>query len=470
MTDSAPPSGNADFILNAARSNYEAFFRVMMEENYELTAHHVALAKILNEVAHGLASGQPYRARHIVSFPPRFGKSTETVMYYLPYLLGLWPRMDSMVVANNDGLVRGFSVFVQELLRDERYRAIFPGTAMHARYTASDDWRTTAWGRQIFSGIGAGLAGRGANILIVDDPHPNLEAADSMTQTEKVFSTFQNDLVSRLDPVRQAVIIISTRQSPMDLIGRLITGPTAAEWKFHSFPICDEDEHSIWPARFTDVWIQQQKAEIGNRSFQSQYLCRPFIKTDNSIDRESWQWIEPEMLPTDGIRWFWGLDPAATTKTKSDYSALARVGIRGSGTTAVLYLDAGLYGRWAWPEAKMRISETVRKAPAPVGMEAVSVFKTAFAELRETLAGTVHVSMVPADGDKLARAWGWLSLHHVGRVKLVRRPSSAKWFGELMTECEGLGSKSIHDDLVDAVGIAYTMAKRGGGGIKSFTV
>ena len=442
--------------LQEARTRYESYIAVTAP-HLILSPTHRRLCRLLDDVVH-------FRKRRvIISCPPRFGKSEFAVRRFIPYAFGVDPKLGFMLTANQDKLVDGFSKAAQLNMGEDTYHAIFPGVEVDPYRSAVGNWCTLQGGNVLTFGINSGINGFGCNILIVDDPLGNREQADSQAITEKIWETWQNTLYSRLDPIRNAILIIATRQSPNDLIGKLCAGETAGEWEVFSFPICDDDEESIFPERFSNEWIQAQKKAVGAREWQSQYLCRPYIKTDHSVDRNSWKWIAREKLPVD-IRWCYGIDLATTTKTKSDRTSICRYGKDPRGN---YYVDGGIMFKEGWNICKPILLRYIMNAPAPVGFEDVSGFKTAASELRDSLAGVCPVFGVPAQADKMSKAWAWISLHSIGKFFLVENPGAAKWYAELLYEAESFGSRSVKDDVLDSISVAHENSRRFGGAVKS---
>ena len=445
-------------IFAFAREDYAAFLALCAPE-LDMTEDHRRLCGLLMDIA------RFRRRRVIVSCFPGFGKSTLSAKYFVPWVLGNDPEMKIIQTANSDDLVYDFSQFQRMVMKGAEYRAIFSGLELNAGVDAAKKWKTMRGGVVQSFGIQAGILGVRSNLIIVDDPFANGASAKSPAMQERIYSIFRNTLLGRnSDPHKDAIVIIASRQAPGDLIGRLMAGADAAEWEIFSFPIvgmnpqADDFGKSRWPTRYNDEWVAKRRAAVGNEEWMTQYLCVPVLPSENSIRREMWKFVEPEHVP-DGVRWYYGLDLAVTTRMQSDNSSVARLGrsVRGD-----WYIDGGMYGKWKWPETKQHTMNFVGHRPAPLGVEAVGGFRAASAELRESLAGRLQVIDVPCAVDKMAGAWQWLSLLSQGKLFLVNNAYSKAWFDELLYEAESFGSTLAHDDVLDSVTVAYTLATRYG--------
>ncbi|MDA0989682.1 MAG: phage terminase large subunit [Verrucomicrobia bacterium] len=428
-----------------ARGRYRSFIQATAPQ-LAMTEFHSMLCRSLQRVADGECQ------RLILSCPPRHGKTTFALRRLVPYLLGHNPASEVILAGHSWELVKGHSRAIREAMQAPVYRDIFPDATLAEDSAALECWQTKAGGCVLSAGVGAGIVGRGAHVGIIDDIHPSQEAADSRVLTEKTYEWFKSSFLTRLYP-EAACIVIASRWSNGDLIGRILASETAAEWDILSFPVWARHGNPLWPDRFNREWIEQTRKRVGERVFSAQYLCAPRVKTDNAVERDWWQYIEPAQLPY-GIRWVRGFDPATSTKTSADYSATCRVG---RDRDRNFYIDAAWFGRLAWPQMKTRLISMVvaDSVKPPLHVEAVAGFKVAASELKSALSGVCRVRELRVSRDKLSRALPWVAQVEAGRVYLVNTPGNEPFFDELLYEAESLGAASVHDDCVDAVSIAF---------------
>ncbi len=159
--------------------------------------------------------------RLMIFMPPRSGKSTIASQYFPSWVLGHHPDWEIIASSYAVSLPLGFSRKNRALVQEPRYHQVFPDTRLDQNNQAADGWFTTAGGMYLPAGVGGGITGKGAHILVIDDPIKDAEEADSETVQEKIWEWWDSTAKTRLSP-GGGVLIFHTRWSDRDLAGRLI--------------------------------------------------------------------------------------------------------------------------------------------------------------------------------------------------------------------------------------------------------
>ena len=183
---------------------------------YKPAAHHDLIAEKLEGVAYGRID------RLMINMPPRHGKSELASRRFPAWLLGINPEIEIVVASYNADKAREFGYEVRDIVRSQEYRALFPGVTLKEDSRAADRWNTDSGGSFRAVGIGTSLTGRGADVLLIDDPIKDDEEADSELRRERIWSWYSSVAYTRLSPGGR-VVVIQTRWHEDDLTGRLLT-------------------------------------------------------------------------------------------------------------------------------------------------------------------------------------------------------------------------------------------------------
>lgn len=299
------------------------------------------------------------------------------------------------------------------------------------------------------------------NCLIVDDPVKNAEEAASETYRERAWEWWLSTAYTRLEPGGGA-ILVQTRWHEDDLAGRLIAQSDAGveHWEVLRLPaIAEEDDpigraegEALWPQRYDLAALEQIRASVGPYVWSALYQQRPQPREGNLIKRG---WFHIEDAAPEGLRWVRCWDLAASEKTTADYTAGVRAARDAEGR---LWLADMVRGRWAWPDARRIILQTMALEPGvPVGVEATGFQLAAFQDLmRQPEAFNRSVRPLHVDRDKVSRAQPWIARAQAGLVTLVR----GAWVPEFLAEATSFPT-GRHDDMVDAVSAAVAMLGAG---------
>jgi len=262
--------------LKAASSGMLGFANAVYP-GFKVGPHHRKLAKIFEDVIAGK------KKRVIINIAPRMGKSEFSSYLFPAYFLGKFPEKKIIMGTHTAGLSEDFGRRVRNLIDSEEYAEVFNQTIVAADQKAAGKWSTSAGGQYYAAGVGGALAGRGADLFVIDDPHSEQDVkTNSRLAFDTAWSWFQTGPLQRLMP-GGAIIVIMTRWSLLDLTGRLIDyqtkNPEAVPWEIVELPAIlnedTEDEKSLWPEQWPLHALKQAKASMDPQYWNAQYMQQP---------------------------------------------------------------------------------------------------------------------------------------------------------------------------------------------------
>lgn len=213
--------------------------------------------------------------RLMLLLPPRHGKSELASRRFPAFVLGRHPQKEFISVSANADLATDFGRDVRNLINGQEYKAIFK-TALAEDSQAKNKWRTEAGGGYYAVGVGGQFMGRGADILLIDDPFASMLDAESETKREEVWKWYTGTAYNRLE-ANGAIILINHRMHEEDLSGRIMAQAAAGGDKFEivKMPALDESGNALWHERFPPEAIERQRANSIPRYFSSLYQQDP---------------------------------------------------------------------------------------------------------------------------------------------------------------------------------------------------
>ena len=422
---------------------------------YKVGPHHRKLARIFEEIAHGK------KKRVIVNIAPRHGKS-EMISYLAPaWFLGKYPQKKVIMASHTADLAVNFGRRVRNLVGSELYHDIFPSVELQADSKSASRWGTNANGEYFAIGVGGALAGRGADLFIIDDPHSEQEAKQGRADVfEPAWEWFQSGPVQRLMP-GGAIIVVMTRWSKMDLTGKIIDhmmkNDDSDQWEVVEFPAILNDK-PLWPEFWTLDELLAKKASMDVRYWQSQYMQQPTSEEGALIKREWWNIWEKENPPNCEFV-IMSLDAAQEKNNRADYNALTTWGVFFNEETKnynVILLNS-IKERMEYPELKKRVLEEYNDwKPDSFIVEKKSNGAALYQEMRRM--GVPMMEFTPGKGqDKISRVNSITDLFASGIVWAPDR----RWAYEVIEECNDFPS-GTHDDLVDSTSLALMRFRQGG--------
>jgi len=446
--------------LAAAQDNMLGF-ATSVYPGFKIGPHHKKLAKIFTDVIEGK------KKRVIINIAPRMGKSEFSSYLFPAYFLGKYPGKKIIMGTHTAGLSEDFGRRIRNLLDTEEYREIFPATVVADDQKAAGKWSTSVGGQYYAAGVGGALAGRGADLFVIDDPHSEQDVkTNSRLAFDTAWSWFQTGPLQRLMP-GGAIIIIMTRWSLLDLTGKLIDyqikNPESIPWEIVELPAIlnegTENEKSLWPEQWPLSSLKATKASLDPKYWNAQYMQQPTSDNSAIVSRKHWRIWEGEDPPScDYVIQSW--DTAFETKNNSDYSACTTWGVwyneEEGNSPQVILLDA-FKARMAFPELK----ETAHKHYKEWDPDAFIVEKKAAGAplIQELRAMGIPVQeFSPSRGnDKMVRLNAVADLFTSGKVWAP----DTRWAREVIEEVASF-PVGEHDDFVDTTTQALLRYRQGG--------
>jgi len=422
---------------------------------YIVGPHHRRLAKIFEEIADGK------KKRVIVNIAPRHGKS-ELISYLAPsWFLGKYPHKKVIMASHTADLAVNFGRRVRNLVGSEGYRDIFPQIELQADSKSASRWGTNFNGEYFAIGVGGALAGRGADLFIIDDPHSE---QDAKTGRPDVFlpawEWFQSGPLQRLMP-GGAIIIVMTRWSKLDLTGQIIAQMGREEgvdpWEVVEFPAILDDK-PLWGAFWTLEELLAKKAGMDIRYWEAQYMQNPVSQEGALIKREWWRIWDKDAPPSCEFI-IMSLDAAQEANNRADFNALTTWGVFFNEETKnynILLLNS-IKQRMEFPELKKLVLEEYKEwEPDAFVVEKKSNGAALYQEFRRM--GIPVGEFTPGKGqDKISRVNAVSDLFSAGIVWAPDR----RWAREVIEECNDFPS-GTNDDLVDSTTQALMRFRQGG--------
>jgi predicted phage terminase large subunit-like protein len=420
--------------------------------------HHAKMAKAFEEVANGTCK------RLIINMPPRHTKS-EFASYMLPsWFLGKYPHKKVIQTSHTAELAVGFGRKVRNLVDSEAYKRVFPDVELQSDSKAAGRWNTNHGGDYFAIGIGGAVTGKGADLLIIDDPHSEQEAALAQFNPEiydKTYEWYTSGPRQRLQP-GGAIVIVMTRWSLRDLTAQVIKAAAARggdEWKVIEFPAILDSGRPLWPEFWSLKELEVLREELPNSKWQAQYMQQPTSDSSAIIKREWWKvWPHENPPQCEFIIQSW--DTAHEKKTVNDYSACTTWGVwfneEDNMNPHVILLDA-YKERLEFPALKKKAYEMYQEyEPDTCLIEKKAAGAPLIQELRWMGLSVAEYS--PGKGqDKISRLNSVADLFASGKVWAPE----TRWAEELVDEVASFPSGE-HDDLVDSMTLALMRFRQGG--------
>jgi len=421
-------------------------------------AHHKRMADAFERVAAGTCK------RLIINMPPRHTKS-EFASYLLPaWFLGKYPAKKVIQTSHTAELAVGFGRKVRNLVDSEIYHDIFPELVLQADSKAAGRWNTSKGGDYFAIGVGGAVTGKGADVLIIDDPHSEQEAAMAASNPEvydKVYEWYTSGPRQRLQP-GGAIVIVMTRWASRDLTGQVTKAAAARggeEWEIIEFPAILPSGNPLWPQFWSLDELSTLQKELPNSKWQAQYQQNPIGNESAIVKRDWWKWWEHAEPPKcEYILQTW--DTAFEKNQRADYSAGTTWGIfnlnEDHGLPNIILLNT-YKKRVEWVDLKRDVLKEYQDwEPDGLLIEKKATGAPLIYELRSM--GIPVQEYTPSKGqDKIARLNSVSDIIASGKVWIPQ----TRWAEELVDEIAAFPSGE-HDDLVDATTLALMRFRQGG--------
>jgi predicted phage terminase large subunit-like protein len=420
-------------------------------------SHH----KIMSDAFERVANGELKRL--IINMPPRHTKS-EFASFLLPaWFLGKFPQKKIIQTAHTAELATGFGRKVRNLVSSEQYQKVFQ-TKLSSDSKAAGRWNTNVGGDYFAIGVGGAVTGKGADLLIIDDPHSEQEAKQGNPAVfDNVYEWFTSGPRQRLQP-GGAIIIVMTRWAKRDLTGQILKNSDkdgVDQWEVIDFPAIMPNGNPLWPGFWSKTALESLKAELPVAKWEAQYQQNPTSEEGAIIKREHWM-IWDKKTPPDCEYIIQSWDTAFEKNNRADYSACTTWGVfqhpnkNGDLKANIILLDA-FKERMEFPELKRRALDVYREyEPDTLIVEKRAAGAPLIYEMRKM--GIPVAEYTPGKGnDKISRVNAISALFE---SSMVWCPET-RWAEEVMDELASFPNGD-HDDLVDSSSQALMRFRLGG--------
>jgi hypothetical protein len=421
--------------------------------------HHKIMAQKFEDIASGKLK------RLIINMPPRHTKS-EFSSFLLPsWFIGRFPHKKIIESSHTGDKALEFGRKTRNLVASPQFNEIFPGVELRADSKAAGSWSTNKGGSYFAVGVGGAVAGYGADLMIIDDPHSEQDGKNLNTAAfDAAWDWYMTGPRQRLQP-GGSIILVMTRWSKRDLTGRLldyaVKNPSADQWEVIEFPAIMPSGKPVWPEYWSLEELLKTKATIHPRFWAAQYQQEPTSSESAIIKKEWWQLWESDHPPEcEFVIQSW--DTAFTVNTRSDYSACTTWGVfykedrTGKMAPNVILLDS-FKEKMEFPELKEVAFKHYKEFnPDTLVVEAKASGNSLIQELRNM--GIPVQEFIPVKGnDKITRVNAVADLFASG---VIWCPDT-RWAHELIDETADFPNGE-HDDLVDSMTCALARYRQGG--------
>jgi len=432
----------------AATSDPGAFAAYASGGTWQTAPHIEHILGYLRDVAAGT------ERRVEVFAPPRHSKS-ETLKYFAAWWLGRNPDKTVIVASYNDDLAADFGRAVRRILN--AYGAELFGVTLAADSSAVNRFSISDHDGGLYAvGVGGSMTGRGADLLIVDDVIKSDVEALSDTTQRRHWNWWRSVVLPRMQP-GAAMIVVGTRWSEDDLLGRLAEGGTFTVVRLPAVaeeddPLGREPGEALWPAMYPTDVLAKIRAEQGGFWWAAQYQGTPQPVSGNLFNREFFRTytesdgnyhLGSRHIPVDECVRFAICDTALSERKTADYTVIGMFALT-PGRDLVLL--ERWRGRYTGPDQVKLIRRVYDEwEPAYIGVEAASPGLHTIQELQADL----PVRQLRAEGDKVARATTAATYLEQGKVWFPKAEWRDEWDAELVTF-----PHAKHDDQVDVLSYA----------------
>lgn len=396
--------------------------------------------------------------RLMLFMPPRHGKSTLASIGFPAFHLGQHPDHEIISCSYSGSLAMKFSRKVRSILREGQYAALFPDTQLDPDSQSAEEWLTTEGGGYVAAGVGGGITGKGAHVMIIDDPVKNREDAESAIVQESTRDWYTSTAYTRLAP-GGGILIILTRWNDNDLAGWLLSEMSAGgePWEIVNYPaIAEEDEtyrdkgEALHPERYPLEALMRIQRAVGPRDWAALFQQNPTPATGDYFTAGALRYYNSAELDLKSLRYYQAWDLAIGKNDRNDFTAGITVGIDRLDNMYIVDMVRGKYGGMEIVEKILDSYELWK--PSMVGIEkghiemAIGPFLEKRVRERKLFEAYFH-DLKTGRRDKEARARAIQGRLQQGKVFM---PKDSHFTADLVAEMLRFPNGQ-HDDQVDAL-------------------
>lgn len=424
---------NDEAALTLAHNHLLAYVRLQFP-GYAIGDHHRRIAEALMAVECGEVR------RLIIQAPPRHGKSMLTSEYFPAWYLGRNPGSYVICATYGQELADDFGRKVRNQMRGDEHRVTFPACRLSEDSQSASRFGTTIGGSYFALGVGGAATGRGADLLVVDDPLKGREEADSETYRRRLKDWYASVAYTRLMP-GGAIVIMATRWHEDDLIGWVLSEHAHEQWQVLDLPALDDHGRALWPEHYDAAALDRIRRTIGSREWEALYMQRPSPETGDYFRRD---WFRRYETAPKHLR-IYGASDYAVTADGGDWTEHGVFGLDPDGD---LYLRDWWSGQTAsdqWVETQLDLvdrwkPQTWIGESGPI-RRAVEPFLVRRMRERRSLC---RLEWLPSVHDKPTRARSFQAMAASGMVYLPREEWADRLLSQLLVFPVG-----VADDKVD---------------------
>jgi predicted phage terminase large subunit-like protein len=442
MTQSSqlsPPQAAVELLARRKARQSLLAFTEYTNPAYVAASHHRLIAEKLEAVERGEIK------RLMICMPPRHGKSELASRRFPAWCIGRNAGRQVIAASYNSDLANDFGREVRNIVASPEFRALFNVTLAQDSQ-AANRWHTDGGGMYVAAGVGTAVTGRGADILLIDDPFKDREEADSELRRQRVWDWYTSTAYTRLMP-GGAIVVINTRWHDDDLSGKLLEEQDKGgdQWEVLSLPAIT-DEQALWPDWYPIERLEQIRGVLPARDWNALYMQNP-IPDDGDYFKADWFGEYDELPP--GLTMYGSSDYAVTDKG-GDFTEMGVAGADGNGNLYIADWWKKQASSDVWIEAECDL--ILKHEPAcwfgesgPI-RKAVEPFLVRRMQQREAFC---RREWLPSIADKATRARTIQGMASMGKVWL---PKNAPWKGELLNQLLRFPAGK-YDDGVDVLSL-----------------
>jgi predicted phage terminase large subunit-like protein len=395
--------------------------------------------------------------RLMLFMPPRHGKSTLASVAFPAWHLGRNPQHEFISCSYSGSLAMGFSRKVRGLLREEGYKSAFK-TRLDPQSQSAEAWLTTSGGGYVAAGVGGGITGKGAHILVIDDPVKNRDDAESANARSSAWDWYTSTAYTRLAP-GGGVLVILTRWHDDDLAGRLLkaAADNGEQWEVVNYPARAEvDEafrkqgEALHRERYDEDALARIEKAVGPRDWSALYQQNPVADDGEYFTRDMISYYDSDDIDHDRMRFYCAWDLAIGKNDRNDYTVGIVVGVNEQDQLFVVDMVRGRFDGFELVEQILDMYEMWK--PSIIGIEKghIEMALGPFLEKRVRERGLYEAyfkDLKTGRRDKEARARAIQGRMQQGMVFL---PKEEQFTGPLVAELLRFPN-GVHDDQVDAL-------------------